>query len=163
MITPPPDKIKETNFYNIFDILIISDSYIEENWNECSELGVYVHQSGPDKHLSKLTKKLEKTCKQQVSISTSSQSSIYLHCKNKETRNKIIPISKCYYKGHVVKFQTWIPNWNDEEEHVIPTLYECSNLLVEIKHLYTLFRIGKSIGKRIGIDQSMTKVVMLNF
>ena len=151
MTTPPLDKVKETNCYNCFDIFIISDRYIEEKWKECLELGVYFYWSGSDKHLSKLTKKLEKICKQQVSISTSSKSSIYLHCKNKEIRNKMLSISKCYYKGHVVKFQTWIPHWNDEKEHMIPTWYECSNLPVEIKHLYTLFKIGKSIGKLIGI------------
>ena len=46
---------------------------------------------------------------------------------------------------------------------MIPTWYECSNLLVEIKHLYTLFKIGKSIGKLIGIDSEYDKTSNVKF
>ena len=46
---------------------------------------------------------------------------------------------------------------------MLPTWYECSNLSVEIKHIYTLFRIGKSISKLIGIDSEYDKTSNVKF
>ena len=56
-----------------------------------------------------------------------------------------------------------MPNWDEEKEHLIPTWYECRNLSIEIKHLYTLIRIGKSIDKLIGIDSEYDKTSNVKF
>ena len=50
-----------------------------------------------------------------------------------------------------------MPNWIEEKELLIPTWFDCKNLVVEIKHLNNLIKIRKSLGKLIDIDSDYGK------
>lgn len=88
---------------------------------------------------------------------------MYIHYKNKEIRNKLISISNYFYKGFLVKFLAWEPNKINNKENLAPTWFECKKFPLEIKHLQTLVKIGKSLGKLLGIDSDYDQTSNIKF
>lgn len=66
-------------------------------------------------------------------------------CKSKISKKILISTSNCYYKGFLVNFLEWEPNWNEAK-------FKKTHIWLESKHLKTLIKIGNSIGCLKGID-----------
>lgn len=95
------------------DILIISNEFSENRWQECSTLGVYTLWNGPENHKEKLRRSLGNIFSSLVSITTYVKYFLYIHCINVKIRNKLFALSKYFYKFYPIKFMAWEPNFNE--------------------------------------------------
>lgn len=75
----------------------------------------------------------------------------------------LVKTKNCFYKGFLVNFITWEPNWLEEKLNKISYWLEIKNLPPEIKHLKTLIKIGNLLGKLIGIESDYYKESNIKF
>lgn len=76
-----PTKVKKSSNGDFSDIMIISDNFIDERWQDCEERGLFVVWSGPNKYIPNLKSRIEKYCQEQVSISFFAKNSMFILCK----------------------------------------------------------------------------------
>ena len=76
-----------------------------------------------------------------------------------ESRNEILELSNCYYKGYQIDFVGWKPNFNENDskhKHEIKWM-ECVNIPPELNKNHILKRIGQSLGTLIGFESNKHK------
>ena len=75
-----------------------------------------------------------------------------MHYFNKFIKEDFLSVDQCFYKGFLVKFIKWVPNWSEENLNMTAYWLKCKKFPPEIKHFKTLTRIGDSLGKLICIE-----------
>ena len=140
------------------DFLIISNQISEESWQECSEVGIFAYWNGPSKELPNVTEWFEEFCGDQVSISQHSDRLIYVLCKNTDIKTELLKNPDCFFNGFVIKFFDWLPNCCEENlDFRIPIWFSINPLPPELKDIRIIKKIGKSLGKLIGMDNSFDR------
>ena len=134
-------------------VLITSNKESEECWHDFHDFGLFSYWNGPKVELYQLVDWLQDLCGLQVSISHYSDRSIFFLCENAELKQEFLRISKCLFKGYVIKFFDWIPYYREDNLDLsISTWFVLNSFPLEL-NLISIFRcISRAVGDLIGLE-----------